>query len=97
MVIDLNTTADSPAGKCFSTTAVTLPPATATMPVIGSQVMPTSLGTAASATTYLAQKTSGRDPENNILVYFSDTLSNRPFDGASCWLYYTRLKTWHHN
>ena len=58
MVIDLNTTADSPAGKCFSTTAVTLPPATATMPVIGSQVMPTSLGTAASATTYLAQKTS---------------------------------------
>ena len=96
VVIDLDNTTGNPAGKCFGATPGTLP-AAATMPTIGSQVMPTSLGTAASATTHQARTTSGRDSENNILVYFSDTLSNRPFDGASCWLYYTRLKTWHHN
>ena len=97
VVIDLDNTTGNPAGKCFSDTAGTLPAAAATMPMIGSQVMPTSLGTVASATTYWARKTSGRDSENNILVYFSDTLSNRPSDGTSCWLYYARLKTWHHN
>ena len=97
VVIDLDTTAVSRAGKCFSDTAGTLPEAASTMPMIGSQAIPTSLGTEASATTYRAQKESGRDSENNILVYFSDTLSQRPSDGASCWLYYARLKAWHHN
>ena len=50
-----------------------------------------------SGATAQARKTSGRDSENNILVYFSDTLSDRPSDGASCWLYYARLKRWHEN
>ena len=96
LVIDLDTNADSPAGKCFSVTAGTLPAAAATMPMIGSQVIPTSLGKVASSTKYWVQKESGRDSDNNILVYFSDSLSNRPSDGASCWLYYARLRTWHH-
>ena len=96
VVIDLDNNASSPAGKCFSDTAGTLPPAAATMPTIGAQVIPTSVGNAASATTYWVQKESGRDSENNILVYFSDAESNRPSDGASCWLYYARLRTWHH-
>ena len=97
VVIDLDTNSGNPAGKCFSAIAGTLPAAADTMPTIGSKVIPTSLGTMASTTSYWVQKTSGRDPENNILVYFSDALSNRPSDGASCWLYDARIKTWHHN
>ena len=41
--------------------------------------------------------TSGRDSQNNILVYWANTAGARPSDGASCWLYIARLDTWHEN
>ena len=40
---------------------------------------------------------SGRDNENNILVYWAPDSANRPADQASCWLYLARLRVWHHN
>ena len=40
---------------------------------------------------------SGRDNQNNIIVYFNPDVSKRPADGASCWLYHSRLKQWHKN
>ena len=37
---------------------------------------------------------SGRDGENNIVVYFSGSPDKRPSDGAPCWMYVERLGTW---
>ena len=39
----------------------------------------------------------GRDSDNNIIVYWSTTAANRPSDGATCWLYVNRLRTWAEN
>ena len=45
--------------------------------------------------TGLVRAKSGRDSDNNIIVYWSDT--NRPSDGAKCWLFVSRLRTWSEN
>ena len=37
---------------------------------------------------------SGRDGENNIIVYFSGHGEERPSDGAPCWMYVARLGNW---
>ena len=41
--------------------------------------------------------TSGRDSDNNIIVYWGNDGSNRPSDGAACWLYTDRLRSWAEN
>ena len=41
------------------------------------------------------QVKSGRDRDNSIIVYFSDP-GVLPTDGASCWLYDSRLSRWSH-
>ena len=40
---------------------------------------------------------SGRDSDNNIIVYWTGTVIGRPSDGAKCWLYVARLRTWSEN
>ena len=40
---------------------------------------------------------SGRDADNNIVVHWSVTPANRPSDGAACWLYVSRLRSWSEN
>ena len=63
--------------------------------VVGTHQLPLSLLTPGSTSgKYLPRRDSGRDSENNILVYFSDVEAERPSDGASCWLHYARLKQW---
>ena len=37
---------------------------------------------------------SGRDADNNIIVYWSATSGRRPADQAECWLYVSRLQVW---
>ncbi len=44
-----------------------------------------------SAGKYTHLEDSGRDSENNIIVYFSGGTVIRPSDGINCWLYYARL------
>ena len=44
----------------------------------------------------LVRALSGRDSDNDIIVYWS-TVANRPSDGAKCWLYVARLRTWSEN
>ena len=87
-------------GKCYSATAGNLPDSTSLADtsniVVGDQAVPTSLLRKGTAN-YKPRDSSGRDSDNNVVVYFSDTLSKRPSDGASCWLYFARLKTWHAN
>ena len=46
---------------------------------------------------FYPRSTSGRDSENNIIVYWADDVSKRPSDAASCWLYFSRLRTWDEN
>ena len=41
--------------------------------------------------------TSGRDSDNNILVYWSDDATKRPTDSSTCWLYSNRIRTWDEN
>ena len=37
---------------------------------------------------------SGRDEQNNIIVFFSSDASRRPSDGAPCWMYFERFGSW---
>ena len=39
--------------------------------------------------------TSGRDSDNNIIVYWVD--DNKPADNSECWLYVSRLNSWDEN
>ena len=50
-----------------------------------------------NADTGLVRALSGRDSDNNIIVYWTETVAGRPSDGAKCWLYVARLRTWSEN
>ena len=91
-------------GVCFSATAGT----GSTYFSTGQDAGVISVGTQAVPETLLRKQTgtpvkykpraeSGRDSENNIIVYFAGDPGSRPSDGASCWLFYARLKQWHEN
>ena len=99
-VIDIVTTGTTKVGKCYGAVAGTLVESKdlvdTSLIVVGDQVVPTSL-LRKGASKYTPRASSGRDSDNNVLVYFSDTLSKRPSDGANCWLYFARLKSWHAN
>ena len=41
-----------------------------------------------------ARRLSGRDSSNNILVYWSASLGERPSDGAACWLFDSSVREW---
>ena len=64
---------------------------------IGDQSLPASLLRSTGADKNFPRTTSGRDSENNIIVYWADDVAKRPSDAASCWLYYARLRAWHEN
>ena len=63
---------------------------------IGDQDLPEGLARPAT-NDYYPRTTSGRDSENNIIVYWADEVADRPSDAASCWLYFARLRSWHEN
>ena len=100
-VVNLGTTlgvvgTNSGDGNCYG--ALPTAVAATALPTIGDQRLPKSLAAPASGTaTFTARSNSGRDSENNIIVHFNLDADKRPSDGASCWLYYSRLKQWHEN
>ena len=75
------------AGKCYSATAGAVTPT-----IVGDQALPEGLLRGEDART-----SSGRDSQNNIIVYWADEVADRPSDAASCWLYFARLRSWHEN
>ena len=83
-------------GQCF-TAAGGFAPSSTNTPSVGDQDLPDSLtrkfGSASDKIS--PRSTSGRDSDNNIIVYWPKDVSNRPSDAASCWLYYARLRSWH--
>ena len=44
--------------------------------------------------TTMANIGSGRDGENNIILFFSSNNDFRPSDGANCWMYVERFGSW---
>ena len=40
------------------------------------------------------RSSSGRDSDNNIIVYWDANYGELPSDNATCWLYVSRLNSW---
>ncbi len=64
--------------------------------VVGDTQVPASLRLG-NTSTGLVRANSGRDSENNIIVYWATNTALRPTDSAKCWLYVSRLRTWDEN
>ena len=101
VVLDLNTTGtaanDIDKGNCYGTAGTAGKVGETESPKVGTQEIPDGLIVGEVKKDALTRTKSGRDSENNIVVYFNLLAANRPSDGASCWLYYSRLKAWHAN
>ena len=63
---------------------------------VGDFTIPESLYTGFT-TTDSVRATSGRDSDNNVIVYWSTEAGRTPADGATCWLYVSRLNSWGEN
>ena len=63
---------------------------------VGGQKLPHSLRYGASDAGNI-RSASGRDSDNNIIVYWDPRDDFRPSDGAVCWLYMSRLRDWFSN
>ena len=82
--------------RCFGATAIAANTDAARMMSVGSQKVPRGLRNLNSGDN-LVRNVTGRDSDNNILVYWSSTDALRPSDGAKCWLYVSRLRSWFEN
>ena len=69
------------------------------MPGVGAQVgdLTVPRGLYDGATTPKVRGTSGRDADNNIIVFWDDADGKGPADAASCWMYVSRLNNWDEN
>ena len=90
---------DGQKGQCYKTGGghATVTDANLATIKIGDQSLPGGLVRSAGDDKNYPRSTSGRDSENNIVVYWADTVAERPSDAASCWLYFARLRSWHEN
>ena len=87
------------AGKCYKSAGGFDPGTDSTKLKVGEQTLPESLQRkyGPNSDKVAPRSSSGRDSENNIIVYWSDAVANRPSDAASCWLFYARLNSWYEN
>ena len=89
---------DPNTGQCFNSTAGgTFTAAEAEKWVVGDQAIAEGLLRKDTDGKYTPRTTSGRDSDNNVIVYWAVEIADRPSDGASCWLYFARLRSWHEN
>ena len=79
------------AGSCWGFSG----PAAWDAPEVGGVSVPQSLR-GGEGWAVPVRSTSGRDSENNIIVYFGNEL-RRPHDGAVCWLYVNAVRLWGEN
>ena len=81
------------AGKCFATAPTAAKPGA----VVGTTAVPRSLH---SEDNYekKVRENSGRDAQNNIIVYFGEgtltALTRLPSNSAKCWLFVSRISSW---
>ena len=99
VVLDLSITPTeaNDKGNCYGTAGEAGEITDDGSPKVGTQEIPSGLVVGEVKTGARTRTKSGRDSENNIIVYFNLGAANRPSDGASCWMYYARLKAWHAN
>ena len=91
-------TAPDDKGQCYFTTGGYPDPGDYLKDMkIGDQDLAEGLARKLASGGLLPRSTSGRDSENNIIVYWADAVADRPSDAASCWLYFARLRSWHEN
>ena len=66
---------------------------------IGDLTIPRTLYTGFDAANDTVRPTSGRDSDNNIIVYWNDATNggSPPADNASCWMFVSRLNNWDQN
>ena len=84
------------ANRCFGAELTTSAGPTGDTAKIADTVVPRSLRQK-NAEDGRPRITSGRDSGNNILVYWSEDVANRPADGATCWLYVANQRIWSHS
>ena len=98
-VVDYDADAEPATGQCFNATGgeTFTPNEDAEKWVVGDQAIAEGLLRKDSDEKYVPRTTSGRDSDNNVIVYWAVDISDRPSDGASCWLYFARLRSWHEN
>ena len=100
VVLDLNDAGTDPLGDkghCYAAAGKAGIVSATGSPKIGTQELPDGLIVGEVKEAAVTRTKSGRDSENNIIVYFNLLAKSRPSDGASCWMYYARLKAWHAN
>ena len=98
-VIDLDKSASDAdeKGNCYGTAGDPGKVTDTASPKVGTQELASGFIVGEVKKDALTRTKSGRDSENNIIVYFNLDVASRPSDGASCWMYYARLKAWHAN
>ncbi len=85
-------------GKCYKAAGGVNASADVALMKVGGQDLPESLRRDFGGSGKISPRaTSGRDSNNNILVYWHNDVPSRPSDAASCWLYYARLNSWQEN
>ena len=62
-------------------------------PKVGNLDVPGSLFQGQDLTSKVADL-SGRDGDNNVIIYWSSRPGERPSDRAACWMYVSRLNSW---
>ena len=86
------------ANGCFTAAPTYHTPATPTgtplVAKVGDLTVPRTMYNGFDPTDTL-RSSSGRDSDNNVIVYWSATQS--PADNAACWLYVSRLNNWDEN
>ena len=60
---------------------------------VGSTMVPASLRNGNNLDSTV-RKTSGRDSQNNVIIYWASSSEERPADNSRCWLYVRSLRTW---
>lgn len=63
---------------------------------VGENLVPSSLRLQSNLAQW-PRRGSGRDGDNNIIVYWSTADGEKPSDGSKCWLYVSRLGVWSQN
>ena len=89
--------ASYPAAGCFgasSTSSTTFVGGTGSdSGKVGNTVVPSGLRSGNDLTQGV-RATSGRDADNNVIVYWETDATDRPADQSKCWLYVSRLQVW---
>ena len=80
--------------ECFGLGAATPAYASPLVAKVGDLTIPRGLYTGFDTASDTVRSSSGRDSDNNIIVYWDANYGELPSDNATCWLYVSRLNSW---